>query len=460
MKNLIQGFEAWFDQQSTQKRLVYAGFALLSLAILAINYLYPMAADDFLYSAVKHGESFSLVKSLSDIVSFMHYYYFNWGGRMVGIGAVHILLLFPPLVQDVLNTGIFISLIYFLYKITNRGQRSNFFLFVLLAVSVFYFTPSFLSSAIWLTGSSVFLLPATLSVAFIYTFYRFYNGETTEDSKPRMVAFFFFGMFAGWSNEITGPLFCLVLAIYIFMLYLNKKESLPYWVIIGFIGAIIGCALMIFAPGNSVRLESEGMTPLLSFAEKFNSRIMQIEGCYRYFMLKPIIIYVVCILLQFFFPKNEDKRKILFIQSLIFFIVANIGIWMILFTPTFPPRAFLIITVLTVISVGILYANIDFKRMCPKILNIVFLATLLFFAAKDYTMFFRGLLFLDKEIRPREAIIAKAKAEGKNDVYFRKIMLNYRFEYTDFSHFNKEYYGVNIHFVEEDDPILEENYDK
>lgn len=39
-------------------------------------------------------------------------------------------------------------------------------------------------------------------------------------------------------------------------------------------------------------------------------------------------------------------------------------------------------------------------------------------------------------------------------------MLNYRFEYTDFSHFNKEYYGVNIHFVEEDDPILEENYDK
>lgn len=455
---MLRKFEDWFHNQSVQKRGVVAGFVLMFLAIFGLNYLYPMAADDFLYSVVKYGESVSLVENFKEIGSFMHYYYFNWGGRVIAHIIAHILLLFNPIVQDILNSLAYCMLIYLLYKISSNG-KNNFILLIVIGVSVFYFGPAFLSSAIWITGSANYLWTTVIVFAFIYPYYRFVNGHQYSNSVVRAVLFFLAGIIAAWTNENIAPVLCLIILVYTYVVYKREKNKMPLWGVAGFLGAIIGSLLLVGAPGNAVRAEAQGKELLNSF-DLIISKLPYLEGAYRYFMSRQIILFFVFLLLHHFYCQNAAIKKRTIYQAMLFFIVANISLLLTIVSPSFPPRAYFSISVLLILAFSILYANIDFKKLIPQSANLIILALLLVFAAKDYFTFFRGLQFLHNETASREIVIAKAIDEGKTDVYFRAIRLDYRFEYTDLSNFYKDYYGIDVHFVELDDPRLNKIYDK
>ena len=101
-----------------------------------------------------------------------------------------------------------------------------------------------------------------------------------------------------------------------------------------------------------------------------------------------------------------------------------------------------------------MYGNIDFKKTIPFVLNGIFLVVLLFFAAKDYMTFLKGSVFLHRVMADRELIIDRALKEGKNEITLEKVYMDYRFEYSDFSNYYKDYYGVTVHFVDKDEPLL------
>lgn len=65
---------------------------------------------------------------------------------------------------------------------------------------------------------------------------------------------FLFGIIAGWSNE--NSVCCIILALFVFIYTKNNREKdhIERWMITGLIGMIIGYSLLIFSPGNFVRL--------------------------------------------------------------------------------------------------------------------------------------------------------------------------------------------------------------
>lgn len=450
------------DGLSIQKYLVWAGFFVIFVLVFALNYFFPIYADDMTYSVVRFGESLNLLENLTEIKDFLIYYYFNWGGQVVAIGSVHLLLLLDPIIQDLLNTIFFLILLYAAYQISNGHNKSNFCLLIFISASIFYFTPSFISSAIWITGSGVFMLTATLSLIFIYPYHKYYDKINREkDSTLRTILFFICGIIAGWSNENTGPALVFIIVAYVGLIYWRQNKQVPQWAISGMIGVIIGCSFMIFAPGNAVRAAAEGFPSLFSsFDNIVSKKIFTVIGVYKVYLLKVTIPYFIFLLIFWLYPKNEAGKKAIIVKSLIFFLAANVSTSLIAFAPTFPPRALFIMVVLFILSAGILYANIDFKKLFPKVVNYIFLAFLLYGSTLLYVQYFNGAKFLHSYMIEREAAIADAKKQGKKEVAVLAIHLDDRFEYTDFKNFYRDYYDLEVLFLELGDPRLNIDNDK
>ena len=443
---MINKIEDWFYRQPVQTKFLYAGFALVFFLIFALNYFFPIYCDDMLYSVVKYGETLNLGENLKEISDFMHMYYFQWGGRVVAHWLLHLLLLFDKLGQDLVNGLVFCVLVYFAYKLSIGENRNNIFVFTFLAVSFFYFTPSFLSSAVWKTGSVNYLWMITITLSFIYPYYKYYNGKEYKDSAWAAILFFLFGVIASCTNENLAPVLFLIITAYLFFVHFYSDKKIPRWAIAGIIGVVAGCSLMILAPGNAVRAASEGYSGLFSSFNRMGDRLPSISASYRYFMLRPILIYLVFIVLFYFYSREGIDRKKVLTQSLIFFLAANISIWLTILAPTFPPRAFMSITVLTIVSIGILYANIDLRKRATRAVNLLFLAVLIFASAIDYMTFLKGTYFLHKQMKIREQKIDEAKAKGETKIEFEAIYMDYRFEYTDYSNFYKDYYNIDVTF--------------
>lgn len=454
MKKMITALEDWFYKQSIQQRLIYISFGLVFIAILGLNYFFPIYADDMMYSVVKFKESIQLGENLREIAEFMYNYYFIWGGRVVAHIVAHLLLMCHPIIQALINSMVFCLMVYLVYKIAVGNQKAHFLTFAFVAIAIFYFTPSFLSSAVWKTGSANYLWTATFSLAFIYPYFRYVNGRKYSDSLLRIALFLPFGILTAWSNENTGPtLFLLVISL-LAIIYFYKNEQIPRWAVSGLLGVIIGCCLMILAPGNGARAEAEGYAGLFNSLENMLDRLPYIVGSYEHFLLRPFIIYVVCLALHQLYTKDIDRKKDTILYSLMFFVIANLSLWITILAPSFPPRAFMIITVLTIVAIGILYANIDFRKMLPKVINLAFLAVLILYATVDYITYLKGVYFLSKEMTKREKVIEESVKEGKSPIVFESIYMDYRFEYSDFANYYKDYYGVDVHFVDKGDPRL------
>lgn len=422
--------------------------AITTFLVFLLNYFFPLYADDMLYISNKFNESNSAFSNFSRIIDFMHYYYFNWGGRIIGIGSTHFLLLLPGLLQNILNTILFITLIYYMYKIAITSYSSNKITTLLVIIlSTFYFTPTFISSCIWITGSGVFLLTTTLSVIFLYINIKNINDQSSNHAKKNIILIFLLGILSGWSNENTGPMLCLTILIFLIYKHFFQKSKLSPYDITGFVGLLLGTSLMIFAPGNSMRAASEGYDSLFSRIDIFTKFKYLYEG-YSMYLWKIILAYLLVFVIHLLSTKNISVKKSIIIRSLIVFICANIGFWITALAPSFPPRAYFSIVVFITIAFSILLVNIDFNQVYTKYLRIALLTILFVVSTKDYYTFLRASYFIDKVYKDREQQIIKAKENGEQEITFTPIQVDYRMNYTDFSNFYEDYYQIKVHFIE------------
>ena len=440
--------------KSKSKTLILLISVIVFVAIFALNYFFPIYADDMMYSVFKYGESFDFTRAYTETFQFLDLYFFIWGGRVFAHLVAFILLMFNHIPLAIINTIGYLLLVFFSYKLVKRKDQTNVSLFVLLAVSFFYFTPSFLSSAIWTTGSANYMWMITFTVIFLYYVKVYLVLQEKKMNILQIIILAIFSLFVGCTNENLSPVIILLLILSI--VYLKKENrNISKTLYLVTLMVCAGCIVLVFAPGNALRAESEGHQSLFNSVDAMGARLDSIYASYRYFMFRPLIIYVITLILFVLFPARSISIKNTFIYSLFFLFVANVSIWITLLSPSFPPRAFMSITVLTFLSIGIIYAQIDFTKRLPLVVNVLFLLCLLVFAAKDYLTFIKGSYFLDKVMKQRVEVIEKAKEDGKNEIYLEKIYLDYRFEYSDFSNYYKDYYKIKVNFVDKGDPNLQ-----
>ena len=327
-------------------------------AIVAVTFIYmvflniktPLIADDFVYTFI-FGTS-TPVMSFGDIVVSQISYYTTWGGR---VAAEVFTQTFMFLGKDVFNLAnsfcyiIFCLAVYFLAV----GRKIRFELLLLTTVLIWFFIPMFGQTVMWLTGSCNYLWCGTIILLAILPF-RLYQEKQTRLLNSiwfavAMIPLFFI---SGITNENTAGAMILTMLMFT-AVYFKGKIRIPVFVFTALFFSTCGFLCMIFAPGNSLRVENESAVAEVTMMVGSNPIITRLSYfAYNLYALMPLVILAA---IAFVLLKNEIERKGKDGKELvnfgIFTVAAAAALIVMLVPPKFPPRAMFGLAAFLIIAV-------------------------------------------------------------------------------------------------------------
>jgi hypothetical protein len=364
---------------------------IFCIGIIFIFFLFnvytPLIADDYSYSLG--------INSILDIVKSQYEHYFNWGGRSIAHFLAQLWLLIGKPLFNVANTMIyclFIILVYF--HITGTFKKFNPILFIIINITFWIITPAWGQNFLWLTGSCNYLWTSTIILLFIVPFRIHLENNKWKLSILLSIIYLFIGVFAGWSNENSGAALLFFFIGYFIIKKINH-DIFCLFEILSFIGLLIGFILLIIAPGNYVRTEViNEMNPrnhpmiIINLINRFFdiSKMFFNYGTLFMFIIILIAFDIIGIkkilqfsILGFNFSFNYQRQNKLKLFTYIYVLAAFIGAYSMVLSPTFPPRAYFIIIVFSIISFYQIFLQREyiFPKL-NKITKILFLLLLIF----------------------------------------------------------------------------------
>jgi hypothetical protein len=453
------------------KKLLFA-FALLVTfaAVFAINMAQPLFTDDWEYSflhrlydcSYKGTVSDEKIASISNIFESQYEHYFTWGGRSICHFIAQLLLFIGTPCNKILNALAYLALAYVIYRFAKKqNEQSNFSLFLLINILIFFFQPVLGSTILWITGSANYLWGTLIFLLFVLQYkylidnqsYRHAEGGgKTRYFSMKTVYMFPFGVIAGWTNENTAiAVICLLAVFFVYLKIIRQK--IPCWYSLGFAGMVTGFLFMILAPGNYLRYETtvlENNTLALSgFRRLAGQFITAASGIFFYLFL---IINLYFIVLLLYRHKGLNNAKAL-IQSLSFFCCALLATLAMTFSPVFPERAWFGIIIFIIVAIAGLYNQLDFSNRFLRNLRRLVLSGATLGMVGLYASGYKDLSKAQKVFNKREQFIAEQKKKGVVDFIFdeeitSKSRINNLYDLTNkpdywTNCFYARYYGVN-----------------
>lgn len=413
-------------------------FAIFFLLVFLLNRMYPLHSDDWMYSFVFNEKPARFVKGIGDIIQSQYSHYLYWGGRNIVHFIDQLLLLFTPIVKELLNSLAYIVFAYLIYKIANGKKSHSPVLFLFINLILWLCLPTFPQTVIWITGSANYLWGALIAIGFVLPYCNYIFSEDSSDSVSKGIFFVIGGVLAGWTTENTA--LGLLFIIFVFILYLKlKKVRIPQWMIWGFVGACVGCVIMLTAPGNYIRSKDTHAAFNLTDKPMVDVLWYKARNIYLIYKYTPsvwiLISSYVCLFVSYYLLTKKSKDyKVIFV-SLVFFIAAQVSAFVMIASPIFPVRASFCTHVFMIVSVAILYANIIREGKLTQTINIVFLAVLVVLFTQTYRSRYTVIASLDERYKLRELYINQQKELGYKDIIIEEpeILLPGEFDFEDIS---------------------------
>ncbi|GHV15181.1 hypothetical protein FACS1894179_06570 [Bacteroidia bacterium] len=393
------------------------------ILVFILNKLYPLFADDWFYSFV-YNDKYIRVGSLFDIFDSQYNHYFVWGGRSIVHAIDQLLLMMDFPVICVLNSFAFVIFIYVLYKITNRDNKVNPFVFILFSLLIWFSQPAFFETVIWKTGSVNYLWGGAIVFLFMYPYYKYYRSGKSSGNLFKVVLFFLCGVVAGWTNENMAIALIFFIVLLLFKSH-SQKMAIPKWAIAGLAGTLTGAAFLLLAPGNYARLEEVKTTYGWHDITFLKALWIGIKNILRYFFhyIMPLLgIYVLLLCVYNRYPRNAESIKINVRSSILFITTGFIALGAMIGSLIFPERSLFGIIVLFLIPIGIIYANIDFSQAYFRYLNTGVMVIFLLLFLNGYYKATRDLYGVNTVFAERELYIEEQKNKGIDSVVFTKAM--------------------------------------
>ncbi|QIK59019.1 hypothetical protein G7050_03845 [Dysgonomonas sp. HDW5A] len=430
--------KAGIKGNNTNKVILGLFLIIFFVLVFLLNRLYPIHSDDWMYSFIFNENPPQRIGNVLDIIVSQYNHYLYWGGRNIVHFIDQLLLLLNPLLREILNSVAYTAFAFIIYRIANKGKETNPYLFLLVNLLVWLLTPVFPQTVIWITGSSNYLWGTLIILVFLSYYYSFYVNEKSKDSVLKNILFLFGGIIAGWTNE--NSVIALISILFILFLYCKvRKIKIPKWTIYGFIGVCIGCAVMLLAPGNFIRSkDTHAAFNLIDkpFLEVLRYKARNIYWIYKYVNSIGILILIYICLNFVFFCQNKDNRNYTaWFGSLLFFTAAHISALAMIASPIFPLRAAFCLSSFMIVSICIIYANVNMSNLAMKIINILILTALTVIFAFTYSERYQILVSLADRYEKRELYIEEQKEIGNKDIVLEEppIILPAEFDFEDIS---------------------------
>lgn len=335
-------------------RLFFLTLLVLTFSyMLFLNIKTPLIADDFVYTFI-FGTSIP-VTSVGDIITSQTSYYLTWGGRVIAETLTQMFMFFGKNVFNIANSLcyiVFCLAVYFLAV----GRKIRFELLLLTTLLVWFFMPMFGQTIMWLTGSCNYLWCGTIILLALLPF-RLYEEKQTKTLTSTWFAIAMIPLFfiSGITNENTAGAMILVMLMFGFVYY-KRKLNIPAFAYTGLFFSICGFFCMIFAPGNSLRVENEAAVAEVTVMVGSNPIITRLAYfAYNLYALMPLVILAV---MAFVLLKNKKDRSKQ-VNFWIFVIASAAAMVVMLVPPKFPPRAMFGLAAFLIIAVVYAFSQLQ-----------------------------------------------------------------------------------------------------
>lgn len=277
-----------------------------AVPFLVRNLLIPMAGDDFSYAFIWDGEHWGnlmdnigtreRIDSWGDIFVSQWSHYFTWGGRTWSMLWIQFFAWVGKVWFDLANTGVFVLLMLVLYwlavgRVESPAAHKGTLLWVMVCMQ--FGVLDYISTMLWMTGACVYLWTGLWECVFLLVMMR------GRRLSPFVAAFL--GLVAGWSEE-SGSIVTVVLTTCCLFVYWRRRR-LEKWMVTGYVFLLMGCGLLMLAPGSIHReelmlelapeyvLPAEKLFTAEMFWDNFTEGFLPILVC-EGFLLIPIVWYV------------------------------------------------------------------------------------------------------------------------------------------------------------------------
>ena len=331
-----------------------------------LNSITPMSfGDDYVYSFIWEGHSLYeplsenavRISSWQNLFASQVLHYFTWSGRIVNHTLAQFFLWTGKRVFNICNSLVSVLLIAEIYSCSQKGVvtvKTNAGKLCGIFMALWFFTPKFGDVFLWLDGACNYLWTTVLLIGFLLPYIRKYylSYEDTSKDESFSLFMFFLGFTAGCTNENT---ICWILPILIFFVFrLRKCGKAESWVYFGVAGLMVGYAFLMFSPGNMARLlaEKKGYSWLSWAGIRDNAALLFLILLYFqvflwYFNLRSLYSIGGKVMGNIELAKEVSLVKIMCAVSFCMTFVM-------LFSPSFPPRSAFPGTILLIIAACIL----------------------------------------------------------------------------------------------------------
>lgn len=346
-------------------------------------------------------------------------FYFNWGGRIWGELFTLAFLSVPKHIFNYINTIGYLLFTLLIYLNITGKFKISLSVFIFVNFSVFAFLPGFGQDILWVSGTGNYMWSSLLPLLFLAV-WRFYSEQPrTCYGNPLFIFMaFILGIMAGWANENVSIGILGILMIYLWM-FKKRDHSYPKFAVTGFIGAILGTALLWLAPGNFVRFAAYS-------AGKHNTSLFHIfyrmiKNVTQLFDIDATLLLIVIMLILLIYSKSHYKllAGTFFIGTVLAAIAMGV-------VDSLQERTFLGCTVFMTISAGILYYDWSGSLAIHKAKVILSMAMIIgvgcfYITGRD------GIMDYYRRWNANIQIIQAEKAKGNLDVYVNPITPKNRF---------------------------------
>lgn len=390
---------------NVRKYLLFLAAALGAVLFFALNIITPLYMDD--YSYMFDFVTKERIDSLPDIFRSMGIHYMKVNGRYVTHFLAQMLLAFGKGIFDLLNTAVFVWLVYIMHKLSGcRGKLIPLLTTVGIA-GLWFCSPNFGQSFLWVTGAANYLWGVAVILSFLFVF-RY------PELMPKMpkilccISFFVLGLLAGNCTENAFAAL-LIAVVDILIVYRLDKKIVPVWSYFGLLGLLSGGACMIFSPGELVRISSSGggFDVSLLLARAVDIAVRYIDA-YLPILCSGAIVLLVAVC----------KKRIKLCDCampLVYFCASLAGAFSLVLSPASPDRAWSCVTVLAVLSLqSLLFVVLkDVKlNMVTNVCTVLLIFVLVF----SYCIAYAELISVRADFEERDMIAQEQIARGEDEL--------------------------------------------
>jgi hypothetical protein len=301
---------------SRVRQFVFSSLVFIIAAFLIfINIEMPLAGEDYdLQPWGYHSAPITFLEKANVISHEVIDHALKWNPR-IGEALMIITGAFPKVIFDIINTLLFIWLIFILFVIgfgrfPNWKKPSDGFTVFSIFFLIITLCPLFGSIFVWKAGTCNHTWGSIFLLSLILPFRLNYSNRIRIKSLMILFLFILLGFFAGLSVENSSVVVLGFLLIYFIISIKQKRVDKKF--IYPLISFAVGLSILLFSPGTTIRrnyYNSLGFDGNLSGIAMYFNRLLRISGDFFRLSWPLLVVFLVCMIIYFVIKRLENSIK-------------------------------------------------------------------------------------------------------------------------------------------------------